>query len=297
MIKDKRVAVIGALMDLGAICKGVDKGPFAVRKTGFIEKLRNGGFDITDKGDVAPHKPRTAGDTRMRYEKEINEANARLYIETMAAHGEGRIPVVVGGDHSVSAGSVSASLDVYKKIGIIWVDAHADFNDDKITPTGNIHGMPLSAVCGCGPDSLVSFSHKRADPKNVVIIGARSVDPLERIKLTENGVTVFSVDDILSLGIEKVVDKAIGTASKNTYGIHLSFDMDALDPEQAPGVGTPVPDGLSVGEAEYICNTVREKSRLVSVDVVETNPLLDRDGLTAELAAKLILCCLGAKES
>lgn len=206
------------------------------------------------------------------------------------------MPIILGGDHSIAMGSVSASLSHYKNIGIIWVDAHADFNDEDITPSGNIHGMPLSAVCGCGPESLVEFSEIRANPKNTVIIGARSIDPLEKIKLKKKGVTVFSISDVHSIGIKKVIRQAIGIASDSTCGIHLSFDMDALDPTQAPGVGTPVYNGLTQREAFIICEEMHQSNKLVAIDVVETNPLLDKRNMTGILASELILACLGSTE-
>lgn len=283
-------------MDLGAFRKGVDMGPLAIRHAGLIPKIRDAGYDVIDCGDVVPLVAEDEGNSHMRYEKEINESNRRLYECIVSNYRDGRMPIILGGDHSIAMGSVSASLSHYKNIGIIWVDAHADFNDEDITPSGNIHGMPLSAVCGCGPESLVEFSEIRANPKNTVIIGARSIDPLEKIKLKKKGVTVFSISDVHSIGIKKVIRQAIGIASDSTCGIHLSFDMDALDPTQAPGVGTPVYNGLTQREAFIICEEMHQSNKLVAIDVVETNPLLDKRNMTGILASELILACLGSTE-
>lgn len=283
-------------MDLGALRKGTNMGPLAIRHANLVIKARNVGCDVVDCGDIVPLVAEDEGNSKMRYEKEITESNRRLYSEVCRAYSSRRIPIVLGGDHSIAIGSICASLTFQRKIGIIWVDAHGDFNDDAITPSGNIHGMPLSTVCGCGPESLVGFCKQRVDPKNAVIIGARSIDPLERIKLKENGVTVFSISDVHSLGIKEVVQRAIEIASKGTNGIHLSFDMDALDPTQAPGVGTPVLNGLTQREAFIICEEIYKSKKMIAMDLVETNPLLDNRNMTGVLATELILACLGSTE-
>ncbi|MBQ6196450.1 MAG: arginase [Lachnospiraceae bacterium] len=292
-MKNKNIAIIGSQMDLGAFRKGVDMGPLAIRHAGLSQKIRDIGYDVKDYGDIVPPVALEEGNPRMRFEKEINEANQELYERVLACLNQDRFPVILGGDHSIAAGSVSASLTKYKHVGILWIDAHADFNDEKITPSGNIHGMPLSAVCGCGPDSLVSYSSDRADPLNVVIVGARSIDPLEKIKLKEKGVTIYSISDIHAEGITSIIRKAILTAGKGTNGIHMSFDMDALDPTQAPGVGTPVNNGLTQREAFIICEEMYKYDKLVALDIVETNPLLDQRNMTGILASELVLACLG----
>ena len=208
-------------------------------------------------------------------------------------HENHEFPLILGGDHSIAAGSVSATAQCHGKIGVLWIDAHGDFNDDTITPTGNIHGMPLSAVCGCGPDSLVKFTEARVDPHNVAIIGARDLDPEEIKKLRSKGVNVFSISDIHNFGIRKIMENAISVVTDGTTGIHLSFDMDALDPSNAPGVGTPVLNGLTNREGFMICEMLSDINRLLSIDLVETNPLLDYRNATGRLAAELILTCLG----
>jgi arginase len=291
-----RISIIGSQMDLGAFRKGVDMGPLAIRHAGLISKIRDAGYDVIDYGDIVPLVANNEGNPRMRYEKEIKDSNSRLYDYVNKSYQEERMPIILGGDHSIAMGSISASLTHYENVGVIWIDAHADFNDDTITPSGNIHGMPLSAVCGCGPESLVDFSQIRANPKNAVIVGARALDPLEKIKLKEKGVTVFSISDVHSLGIKEVIHKAIKIATDKTKGIHLSFDMDALDPTQAPGVGTPVYNGLTQREAFIICEEMHQSNKLIAIDVVETNPLLDKRNMTGILASELILACLGNTE-
>lgn len=289
----KNVAIIGSQMDMGAVRKGVDMGPLAIRHAGLLEKIRDIGYQIKDYGDIMPLVAEGQGSTRMRYEREINEANERLFKKLMEIHEAGQFPIILGGDHSIAAGSVSATAKNFGKIGILWIDAHGDFNDDQITPTGNIHGMPLSAVCGCGPDSLVSFSDTRVDPHNVAIIGARDLDPQETQKLRNKGVSVFSIGDIHTFGIRKIMDEAIAVATEGTEGIHLSFDMDALDPESAPGVGTPVYNGMTTREGFIVCEMLCDIGKLLALDLVETNPLLDHRNATGSLAAELIITCLG----
>jgi arginase len=292
-MKKKNIAVVGSQMDLGAVRKGVDMGPLAIRHSGLIQKIQDIGYSVKDYGDIVTMVATDEGDPSMRYAKEVNEANRRLYEKVLEIHKEKAFPIILGGDHSIAAGSISATAECFGKIGVIWVDAHGDFNDDKITPTGNIHGMPLSAVCGCGPDSIVSFTDARVDPHNAVIIGARDLDPEETKKLKKNGVTVFSISDVHNFGIRKIIEDAITIASDGTKGIHLSFDMDGLDPGNAPGVGTPVPNGLTNREGFIICEVLSDTARLLAIDMVETNPLLDNRNATGILAAELIITCIG----
>jgi len=288
-----KIALIGSQMDLGAFRKGVDMGPLAIRHTELLPKLRRLGYDIVDYGDIVPLIANNEGNPKLRNEREINNANFRLYSQIGSIFQDDRMPIVLGGDHSIAIGSISASLTHYEKIGIIWVDAHTDFNDEQITPSGNIHGMPLSVVCGYGPESLITYCSNRALISNVVIIGARSIDPLEKLKLKDKKVTVYSISDVHNEGIHKIIQKAIEIASNGTNGIHLSFDMDAIDPIYAPGVGTPVVNGLTQREAFILCEEIHKSKKLIAMDVVETNPLLDNQNMTGILASELILTCLG----
>lgn len=289
----KKIGIVGSQMDLGAVRKGVDMGPLAIRHSGLIQKIQEKGYMVTDYGDVVPMVATSEGNSNLRYEKEVNEANERLFKQVLKIHEDEAFPVILGGDHSIAAASVSATAQYYGEIGVIWVDAHGDFNDDKISPTGNIHGMPLSAVCGCGPDSIVSFTGARVDPKKIAIVAARDLDPDETKKLKEYGVNVFSISDIHHFGISKIMEEAIAIAADGTKGIHLSYDMDALDPGNAPGVGTPVMNGLSNREGFIVCEILADTDRLLALDMVETNPLLDTRNSTGILAAELILTCIG----
>ena len=288
----KNIDIIGIQMDLGAVRKGVDMGPLAIRHTGLVKEIRNLGIEVRDKGDIVLLPAIEEGNPKMRYEKIIYEANNRLYQEMCESHRSEHFPIVLGGDHCIAAGSVPAAFERYDSIGIIWIDAHGDYNDEVITPSGNMHGMPLSAVCGQGPECMVEFCDKRVNPNNVAIIGARALDSLEKKKLERTGVTVFTIADVHLLGIRECVNRAIEIALKKTEGIHLSFDMDAIDPAYAPGVGTPVSIGISQREAFIICESLSQCKKLVSMDFVETNPLLDNRNKTGVLARDLIVTCL-----
>lgn len=292
---NKTIDIIGIQMDLGAVRKGVDMGPSAIRHAGLIEKIESLGYSVVDRGDVVPAVSHGEGSPKMRYSKEINDANDRLFSLVDLSHKKGDFPLILGGDHCIAAGSIPASVENCGSLGVIWVDAHGDYNDPDISPTGNMHGMPLSAVCGLGPDCMVDFSDKRINPKNVVIIGARALDPKEKEKLYSTGVTVFSMNDVHTMGMAEVMQQAIRIALDGTNGLHLSFDMDALDPAEAPGVGTPVLNGLTLREAFIACEQLAKTDKLVSMDLVETNPLLDEKNKTGILATELILTCLGSE--
>lgn len=289
----KKIDIIGSQMDLGAVRKGVDMGPLAIRHTDLLQRLQEIGYMVYDRGDVIPAIPISEGNPKMRYEKEINDANKKLFSRVKTALKNNAFPIVLGGDHSIAIGSISACCEFYHDIGIIWVDAHGDFNDDVISPSGNIHGMPLSALCGYGPESLISFTDARVKPEKVVIVGARDLDPLEKEKLRECGVSVFSISDVHTLGIHEVIEKSISIATEGTKGIYLSFDMDALDPIHAPGVGTPVLNGLTTREAFIIAESLFLSKKIIGIDLVETNPLLDIRNETGILATELLLTCLG----
>ncbi len=291
----KTIDVIGVQMDLGAVRKGVDMGPSAIRHAGLLHRMNNLKYKIIDKGDIVPAVEHGEGSPKMRYAKEINEANGKLFTLVDMSHKNGDFPLILGGDHCIAAGSISADCENFGNIGVIWIDAHGDFNDENITPTGNMHGMPLSAVCGLGPESMVDFTKKRVNPKKVVIIGARDLDIDEKEKLKAAGVSIFSMDDIHTLGMVEVMQQAIRIATDGTNGLHVSFDIDALDPIEAPGVGTPVSNGLTQREAFVACEQISKVSNLIAMDLVEVNPLLDERNKTGILATELILTCLGAE--
>jgi len=284
------IDIIGVQLDLGASKKGVNMGPSAIRFAGLLEMLEKKGIAFEDEGDILPI---LGGKTlpNMHYYETINNLNAKVFREVTDSLNRGMMPVLLGGDHSIAAGSATAVATFYENIGVIWVDAHADFNDEHSTETGNVHGMPLSALCGMGPEAMVSFlkNIKHINPKNAVIIGARCVDKAEWPRLKEAGVTVFTIDDVREQGIDAIMEKAIAIASNGTKGIHVSYDLDSMDPSIAPGVGTPVPNGFSLEDAKVITRSIKESGKLLSLDIVEVNPILDSGSKTAKLACELIL--------
>lgn len=290
----EKVNVIGIQMDLGASKRGVNMGPLAIRYTGLVEKLKGIGFTVKDKGDIIPGEPFTEN-PKMKNFKPIFDANKDLYQQVKGTLEEGAFPVVLGGDHCVAAGSISAVARHYKRIGVIWIDAHGDFNNDESSPSGNMHGMPLSAVCGFGPAEMVSFDgdNKYVDPKNVALVGARDIDGEERKRLAAAGVNVFSIHDVDKLGMAEVMKRAIAATSQDTDGIHVSFDVDAITPQEAPGVGTPVHSGLTVREAFLAVEMIAQSEKLLSLDMLEVNPILDERNRTGDLACELILSLLG----
>lgn len=289
----KKIDIIGIQMDLGASRRGVNMGPSAIRYSGIMEKMEQLGVSPRDRGDIIPAIPQGDGDPAMRHACEINEANGRLYDAVRDSLRGGAMPVVLGGDHCVAAGSIPAVAEELGDIGVIWIDAHGDFNNEQSSPSGNMHGMPLSAVCGCGPEAMLPFSKARVRPCRVAQVGARDIDAAERERLRQNGVSVFSISDIDKLGMAEVMRRAIEVAGKGTNGIHLSFDVDAITPEAAPGVGTPVHSGLTVREAFLAAEMLAECGRVVSLDMVEVNPMLDAFNKTGNLACELILSVLG----
>lgn len=290
----KNIHVIGIQMDLGASKRGVNMGPSAIRYTNLLEKLEEIGFRVLDLGDIVPGEAFTEN-SKMKNFKSIFDANKTLFQHTKAAFEKNAMPIVLGGDHSIAAGSITATNKHFENIGVIWIDAHGDFNNPESTPSGNMHGMPLSAVCGFGPNEMVNFEgkHKFVDPKKVALIGCRDLDTFEKKRLAEAGINVFSIHDIDRIGMGEVMKKAIEITTTDTDGIHVSFDVDSLTPEEAPGVGTPVHSGLTVREAFLAAEMVAESGKLLALDMVEVNPILDERNKTGMLACELILSFLG----
>lgn len=295
------VAIIGVPLDLGAGRRGVDMGPSAIRVAGLHRKLELMGVPYEDWDDVDVANPgeRTDINPRMKYLPEITKTCEIIRDLTEKAVNEGRIPVVLGGDHSLAMGSYAGVAKAFrrkkKKVGIIWIDAHTDMNTPDSSPSGNIHGMPLSHILGQGADPLRGLAgfHPMVDAKNVALIGIRSVDKRERDIVRESGVTVFTMRDIDEQGLFNVIQKAIGVATQGTAGFHFSFDLDGCAPDIAPGVGTPVPGGLTLRESYLICETVADSGKLTSMDMVELNSTMDERNRTAQLALKLIASALG----
>lgn len=290
----KRVDLIGVQMDLGAGTRGVNMGPAAIRYAGVKHEIEELGYEVIDKGDLIP-KAEGATSEKLRFYEQVNDVNKKLYEETLKSHEEGAFPVILGGDHSVAAGSISATAKHFKNIGVIWIDAHGDWNNDESSPSGNMHGMPFSAVCGAGPDIMVDFGQEPVyvKTKNAVQIAGRDIDPMERIRMREHGVTVFSIADIDRMGMPAVIEEAIKIASDGTEGIHVSFDVDSITPEAAPGTGTIVHSGLTLREAFYLVETLCASEKVLALDMVEVNPMLDIKNQTGDLAKELILSVLG----
>lgn len=292
MGEKKAVDIIGIQMDLGASKRGVNMGPAAIRHADILKKIRQMAIDCRDKGDIIPRRDGKSL-PGLNHCEQIVEANQRLFDEVCASIDDGRMPIVLGGDHVVAAGSIQAVQKSFRGVGVIWIDAHGDFNDDKSSPTGNMHGMPFSAVCGMGPTEMEIPGGNFVDPRNAVQIAGRDIDVAERDRLKKSGVTVFSISDIDRMGIAPVIEKAVSIASAGTNGIHVSYDIDAVTPDEAPGVGTPVHSGLTVREAFLIMEMLYECGKVCSVDMVEVNPILDIHNKTGNLACELILSLLG----
>ncbi|NCB42295.1 MAG: arginase [Clostridia bacterium] len=290
----KRVDVVGAQLDVGASKRGVSMGPLAIRFAGLCEGIKQLGYDLIDKGDIIQLPD---GETRedLRNFEQVIDVGSKLYKAVTQTLQTGGFPVILGGDHSIAAGTISAVSHHYKNIGLIWMDAHGDWNNQESTLSSNMHGMPFSAVCGEGPMEMVNFGQDPifVDPKKCVQIGARDVDPEERKRMKEAGINVFSIAKIDSIGMEAVIEEAIKIAGNGTEGIHLSFDVDAITPESAPGTGTIVHSGLTVREAFLGVEMLAASKKLVSVDMVEVNPILDEKNRTGILASELILAALG----
>lgn len=293
----KDIDVIGVQIDFGASQKGVAMGPLAIRYAGLSQDLRKLGYSVRDKGDIIPPPDGMSLRHMIKFEQ-VNETNRQLYEAVSATLSEGRFPLVLGGDHSIAAGSVSAVAKHYEpqgEIGVIWIDAHGDWNDDKSTPSGNMHGMPYSAVCGWGPESMVSFGQKPhfVPTSRCVQVAGHDFDVAEAARMKEAGMNVFPIGDVDRRGMHEVMKDAIKIAGEGTVGIHLSFDVDAITPEYAPGTGTPVPNGITAREAFLAVEMLAASGKLISMDLVEVNPILDERNKTGQLASELIQLALG----
>jgi arginase len=299
----KPVHVIGVPLDLGAGRRGVDMGPSAFRIAGVGEQIIALGREVVDKGDLITPIPETRGegDPHKKYVREIAEVCDRLFTSAYASLKQGAIPVVLGGDHSLAAGSVAATASDARAsgrpLGLIWVDAHADMNTPQSSTTGNVHGMPLAACLGAEPAELAyigGFAPKVL-PAHTVIIGARNLDEREKDQIRSFDVPIFTMKDVDRDGIAHIAERALGIAGTDTAGIHLSFDLDVCDPTIAPGVGTPVKGGLDYREAHLVMEILADSGLLRAIDMVEVNPILDTANSTAMLGTELILSALGKK--
>jgi len=295
------VHIIGVPLDLGAGRRGVDMGPSALRIAGLDARIAELGYEVVDTGDIHSPTPETKdpGDARKKYIREITAVCQALYDRSMAAFDAGGLPLVLGGDHSLGAGSVGAASAFARRqgkpIGLLWVDAHGDMNTPRSSTSGNVHGMPLAALLGQPPEELSSLGGfaPKILPHCTVILGVRNLDKTEKEIVRGSGVHVFTMKDIDRLGIAAVTEQAISIATHGTAGIHVSFDLDACDPTIAPGVGTPVKGGLDYREAHMVMEMLAESEAVLAVDVVEVNPILDVRNTTAEVATELVLSVLG----
>jgi len=299
----KPVHLIGAPLDLGGGRRGVDMGPSALRIAGLGEQIAALGRATIDQGNVAAPIRELAreGDARKKYIEDIAAVCRRIHAMARASLDAGALPVVIGGDHSVAAGSVAASAEAVraatgKPLGVIWVDAHGDMNTPETSESGNVHGMPLAALLGQAPHELASIGTSPSlRPEHTVLVGIRNLDDREKDQIRAAGVHVFTMKDVDRDGIARVAERAIALASEGTGGLHVSFDLDVCDPSVAPGVGTPVRGGLDYREAHMLMELVADSQRLVALDLVEVNPTLDVRNTTAEFAVELALSALGKR--
>jgi arginase len=299
----RKIRVIGVPLDLGQSRRGVDMGPSAVRVAGLEARLEELGHIVEDGGNVAVAIPeqKKAGDPHAKYLKEITATCTKQADLVIKALDEGIVPLVLGGDHSVGAGTVSGVAEFYrrqnKKIGLIWIDAHTDINTPESSPSGNVHGMPLAAIMGLGPAELaniLNFSPK-VSPDNCVLVGVRDIDAIERENVRRSGIHVFTMRDIDERGMRNVMETAVRIAGDGTAGYHISLDMDWVDPEDAPGVGTPVRGGATYREAHLAMEIIADHGQLLSFEIVEVNPVIDEHNRTADLAVELALSAFGKK--
>ncbi|MFT4647505.1 MAG: arginase [Planctomycetota bacterium] len=303
MNKDQRIAFIGVPMDLGGGRRGVDMGPNAVRIAGVKRAVERLGFGFVDHGNLPVVEPETRvpADPKARFLEEISDACTRLANEVETRLDEGDFPLVVGGDHSIAIGTVSGIASHFhksdQKIGLIWFDAHGDMNTPETSESGNIHGMPLAALLGYGPGSLTRLSRRfpAVDVENAVLVGIRSLDEREREMVNKSGIRCITMKEIDQHGIHKAMEEAIQIASNGTAGFHLSFDLDGTDPSVAPGVGTPVPGGISFREAHTVLELCAESEKLVGLEMTEINPILDERNRTAQVTVQFIESALGRR--
>jgi arginase len=297
------VHIIGVSLDLGGNRRGVDMGPSAFRIAGLGERLAGLGVQVVDEGDLVAPIPETKsfGDPRKKYMREIARVCEKLYRTSLSALERGGLPLVLGGDHSLAAGSVAATADFarrqQKPIGVIWVDAHGDMNTPASSDSGNVHGMPLASLLGPEPSELSrigGFSPKVL-PEHTVLIGIRNLDATEKEIVRASRVRVFTMKDIDRQGIAAVTEQALAIAGNGTGGVHVSFDLDVCDPTIAPGVGTPVKGGLDYREAHMVMEIISDSGLLRALDLVEVNPILDDRNTTAILGAELASSALGQK--
>lgn len=297
----RAIRLIGVPMDLGAGRRGVDMGPSAIRIAKVDRALRRLGHEVTDSGDVAVPSPERheSGDPKARYLAPIFHVCDRLRMRVCRTLETGEIPLVLGGDHSIAIGTVSGVAEYYRqrqeRIGLIWVDAHADMNTPDSSPTGNIHGMPLATVLGMGVPRLVEMGgfHPKVRPENVGLIGIRNLDETEKQLVQKSGLNAYTMRDIDERGMKAVMEEALQHATNGTAGVHMSFDLDGMDPAQVPGVGTAVRGGINWREANLIMEMLADSQKMTSLEITELNPILDIRNQSGEVAVDLICSAFG----
>ena len=300
----RRIRILGVPLDMGASRRGVDMGPSALRVAGLQARLQALGHEVSDGGNIRVEiaETRARGEQNAHYLAEIAETCTRTAQAVLKALKEGMTPLVLGGDHSLAAGTASGAAEFYRrrkqKIGLLWMDAHPDINTPETSPSGNVHGMPLAALAGIGPEPLANlfgYAPKIA-PENTVLIGLRNIDAAERDNLRRAGLThVHTMRDIDERGMRAVMEEALQAAGSGTAGYHVSLDMDWIDPEDAPGVGTPVRGGATYRESHLAMEILADHGRLLSLEIVEVNPVIDEHNRTAELAVELACSAFGKK--
>jgi arginase len=302
-MRPKHIAIIGAPLDLGAGRRGVDMGPSAVRVANLNGRLAELGYEVEDLGNVPVVQRESQGEvhSRAKYLPQIAETCTLVARMVDEALGAGKFPIVLGGDHSIAVGAVSGASRHFhrrgEKLGLIWIDAHTDMNTPDSSPSGNVHGMPLACCIGEGPDELTKiFGYSpKVDPANVALVGIRSVDVQERDIVQRSGVHAFTMRSIDERGMQSVFEEAIRVASEGTAGFHVSLDMDAVDPQEAPGVGTPVQGGITYREAHLAMEMLCDTGKIASLEVVEVNPVIDEANRTALLAVELVMSAMGKR--
>lgn len=295
-----KLSIIGVPMDLGQTRRGVDMGPSAIRYAGVIERIENIGYSVEDKGNIEialAERVHSDENTNLKNLKAVADASERLAQTVSDVITNKRFPLVLGGDHSIAIGTLAGVSRHYQNLGVIWYDAHGDLNTADTSPSGNIHGMPLAASIGIGDDALTRIGGytPKVKPENIVIIGARSLDEGEKELIKEKGIKVYTMHEIDRMGMTKVMEETILYLRDKTDGIHLSLDLDGLDPHDAPGVGTPVIGGISYRESHLAMEMLAESQLITSAEFVEVNPILDERNKTATVAVALMGSLLGEK--
>lgn len=294
---NNKLSVIGVAIDLGAGTPGVSMGPSAIRYAGVTEKLTNIGYEVKDEGDIVANKHLIikSGENKLKNLDEVVRVNEELCNMVSKVMSEGRFPLVLGGDHSIAIGTIAGVLQHKKNLGVIWFDAHGDINTEETSPSGNIHGMPVAVSLGFGHERLTAIGgvDKKLQTDKFVFVGCRDLDAGERKILKELGVTVFTMHEIDRLGMTEVINQAIKIAGTDTDGIHVSFDMDSMDPIFVQGTGTRVSGGLTYRESNLALEMISLSEKLVSAEFVEVNPIIDNNNQTAKHAVALMGSLLG----